>query len=85
MEAGMTDQRKGRYAGVIQSLREGLRALEAVANMALAEKDAEIASLTEERDRYRAALVVISGSSDQLQALQAACALDNIGPPTKAV
>ena len=29
----------------------------------------------------RAALQIIAGSSDRLQALQAAAALDNIGPP----
>jgi hypothetical protein len=74
---------RGKYSKIIRGLHEGIKAMEAVANRLLAEKDAEIASLTEERDRYRAALVVISGSPDRLQALQAVCALDNIGPPER--
>jgi hypothetical protein len=39
----------------------------------------EIASLRRENERFRAALEVIAGSSDKLQALQAIAALDNIG------
>lgn len=52
--------------------RDNARALEAVANRLLAEKDDEIA-------RLRAVLEIIAGSSDKLQALQARAALDNIG------
>lgn len=57
----------------IRELRGGVEALGSVMMSALAEKDAEIA-------RLRAALEVIAGSSDRLQAMQARCALDNIGP-----
>lgn len=73
---------RGRYAKVFRGMKEDARALETVANRLLAEKDAEIASLTAERDRYKAALTIISGSSDRLRASQAICALDNIGPDT---
>lgn len=71
---------RGRYSKVIRGMQENTRALESFVNKILAEKDAEIASLTAERDRYRSALVVITGSADRLQAAQAVCALDNIGP-----
>ena len=40
----------------------------------------EIHRLRQENERYRKTLEVIAGSSDRLQALQAAAALDNIGP-----
>jgi len=72
---------RGKYSKVIRGMHEGVQAMERVVNRLLAEKDAQIARLTEERDRYRAALVVISGSSDRVQALQAIGALENIGPP----
>lgn len=40
-------------------------------------------ALAAERDRYKAALETIAGSTqDRLQAIQAKNALDNIGPPT---
>lgn len=71
---------RGRYAKVYREMREGARAVGSVMLRVIEEKDAEIKRLTEERDRYKAALVVISGSSDRLQASQAICALDNIGP-----
>lgn len=40
----------------------------------------EIHNLRQENERYRKALEVIAGSADRLQALQAAGALENIGP-----
>jgi hypothetical protein len=39
----------------------------------------EINNLRKRNEQLRAALTVISGSSDRLQALQARAALDNIG------
>lgn len=64
----------------IRELREGLEALGNITGRLLTEKDNEIARLTQEVERYRAALTVIAGSADRLQASQAICALDNIGP-----
>lgn len=64
----------------IRELREGLDALSNVTARMLTERDSEIARLTQEVERYRAALTVIAGSADRLQASQAICALDNIGP-----
>lgn len=39
-----------------------------------------LADAADEIERLRGALTIIAGSSDKLQALQAAGALDNIGP-----
>ena len=72
----------GRYSKTMRKMSENTKALESFANRILREKDEQIAALTAERDKYRAALEVISGSSDRLQAAQAACALQNIGPDT---
>lgn len=64
----------------IRELRDGLEALGNVTARMLTERDDEIARLRGEVERYRAALTVIAGSADRLQAAQAVCALDNIGP-----
>jgi hypothetical protein len=70
----------GKVATEMRRLREGAHAVANVADRILRERDDEIARLKAEVDRYRSALAVISGSSDRLQAAQAICALDNIGP-----
>jgi len=48
---------------------------------ALAEKETQIEDITAERNRYKAALEVIAGGSqDKLREIQAKAALANIGP-----
>lgn len=70
----------GKHATEVRELREGARALGNVAAKIIDEKDAEIERLKAENAKYKAALEVIAGSSDRLQASQAVCALANIGP-----
>lgn len=71
--------RFGRYSKIIREQQEGARALESVVNRLLSDKEAELDRITAERDRYKAALEVIAGSADKLQATQAKGALTNIG------
>lgn len=62
----------GRYSRVIRGLEEALHALVAQCDRALGEQEAEII-------RLRAALTIIAGGADQIQAIQAIAALDNLG------
>lgn len=78
-------EKYGRYSKVIREQVENTRALERVVNNLLAEKEAEIGRLRAERDRYRTALEIIAGQSqDKLHAIQAKAALTNIGADVSA-